>query len=152
MKRFGRFSRGLPLAAVLLSTLGAALAGGCDTYHYYDITINSMSPVTVTETSSMNFCQVLVSGAASDNIPLTMNVGCPPVGSGIGTIEYATFADSGNITFTFNGYSQQVDPAMLCTTASKTLQASDTITQMATITLTSFNDTNCPPHVTTGTP
>ena len=138
----------LPLLAVIL---GAALFGGCNTYHYYDIDTQAMSPVTETQTSTMVFCQLVVSGAASDTIGLAQGTGCPPNGfPDIGTIEYATFADSGPITFTFNGYyMMQVDPNQLCTTGSTTLTASDQITQMGTILLTSFNETNCPPHIGT---
>ena len=136
----------LPLLAAVV---GAALFAGCNTYHYYDIDIEGTSPVTEIETSSMPFCQVVVSGAASDTIGLAEGIGCPPAGfPKIGAIEYATFADSGQITFTFNGYSMmEVDQSQLCTTASTTLTASDQITQAGTITLTSFNETNCPPHV-----
>jgi hypothetical protein len=153
MKRCRRFLRGLPVAA-LGALLFGVLAAGCNTYHYYDITVTSMSPVTVTELSSMNFCEIVVSGSASDTIPWSgaNMMGCPPAGSTIGTFEYATFADSGSITFTFNGYSQQVDPSMLCTTGKTTLPANDTITQTDQITLTSFSDTVCPPNVTTAAP
>lgn len=151
MKRSKRFLRGLPLGALLL---GVLLTGGCNTYHYYDITVTSMSPVTVTELSSMSFCTIVVSGASSDTIPWseTNMMGCPPSSSTIGTFEYATFADSGSITFTFNGYSQVPDPSMLCATANVVKPANDTVTQTGTITLTSFDETTCPPHVTTGTP
>jgi len=98
----------------------------------------------------MTFCQVVVSGAATDTIGLANGFGCPPSGfPDIGTIEYATFADSGSITFTFNGYLTNVDPGELCTTSSAMLTAGAEITQMGTITLTQFNETNCPPHVTT---
>jgi hypothetical protein len=136
----------LPLLAVIL---GAALFGGCNTYHYYDIDVEGTSPVTEIQTSSMAFCQLVVSGAASDTIGLADGTGCPPAGfPKIGAIEYATFADSGQITFTFNGYQTNVaDPSELCTTAFTTLTASDQITQTGTITLMSFNETNCPPHV-----
>jgi hypothetical protein len=141
----------LPLLAVITLGLGAALFGGCNTYHYYDIDTQAMAPVTEIQISTMVFCQLVVSGAASDTIGLAQGTGCPPLGfPDIGTIEYATFADSGQITFTFNGYyMMEVDPNQLCTTASKTLTASDQITQMGTITLTSFNETNCPPHIGT---
>jgi hypothetical protein len=153
MKRFGRFLCGLPFGALLFAVL-PLFTGGCNTYHYYDITVTSMSPVTVTELSSMSFCTIVVSGSASDTIPWsTMNMmGCPPASATIGTFEYATFADSGNITFMFNGYAQQVDPKMLCTSAQTMLPANDTITQTGKITLTSFSDTNCPPNVTGGAP
>jgi hypothetical protein len=149
MKLF-RFLRALPAAVVVL---GAALAGGCNTYHYYDIDIRAMSPVTEIQTSTMNFCEVLVSGADSDTIAMTGGNGCPPANfPDIGTFEFATFADSGQITFTFNGYLMNLDPGGLCTTAPATLTASSTITQTGMITLTSFNETNCPPHVSTTGP
>ena len=139
--------RRLPVLAVVL---GAALFGGCNTYHYYDIDTQAMSPVTEIQTSTMTFCQLVVSGAASDAIGLGKGTGCPPLSfPNIGAIEYATFADSGQITFTFNGYLTDIDPGDLCTTGSTTLTASDQITQTGTILLTSFNETNCPPHVTT---
>jgi hypothetical protein len=138
-----------PRLPVLALIVGAALFGGCNTYHYYDISIQGMDPVTEIETSSMTFCQVVVSGAATDTIGLAEGVGCPPIGfPNLGAIEYATFADSGQITFTYNGYqTNSADPSDLCTTNSTTLTASDQITQTGTITLSSFNDTNCPPHV-----
>jgi hypothetical protein len=145
MKRTSALRWGLSLVVALV---GVSVVAGCNTYHYYDIDIRGMSPVTETQTSSMTFCQVVVTGAASDTIGLAGGVGCPPSNfPDIGTIEYATFADSGQITFTFNGYSQNIDPKDLCTMASETLTASDAITQTGTITLTSFDQTNCPPHV-----
>jgi predicted small secreted protein len=145
VKRAGGLQCGLPLA---LAVLGASLVAGCNTYHYYDIDIKASSPVTETETSVMNFCQVTVAGAASDTLSLTGGDGCPPNGfPDIGTVEYATFADSGEITFTFTGYIQNLDPSGLCTTASTMLTASDEITQTATITADQWNATNCPPHV-----
>ena len=146
-----RFLRVLRAMPILL--LGAAFAGGCSTYHYYDIDIKAMSPVTETEISVMNFCEVLVSGADSGSVALTGGNGCPPAGfPDIGTFEFSTFADSGQITFTFNGYIQNLDPSGLCTTAVTTMTASSTITQSGTITAMSFNETNCPPHVSTTGP
>jgi hypothetical protein len=112
-----------------------------------------MSPVSQQQISIMNFCEVLVSGADSATLALTGGNGCPPAGfPDIGTFEYSTFADSGEITFTFTGYIMNLDPAGLCTTAMTTLTASSTITQTGTITATSFNETNCPPHVSTTGP
>ncbi len=136
-----------PLLAVIL---GAALFGGCNTYHYYDIDIKAMSPVTEIQTSAMTYCQVVVSGAASDIIALADDVGCPPSKfPDLGTLEWATFVDSGQITFTFNGYlMNNVDPSDLCTSAATTLTASSQITQTGTITMTSFNEATCPPNVT----
>jgi hypothetical protein len=137
-------------AAVLCAALSiAALVSGCNTYHYYDIDVKAASPVTQTQISGMQFCQILISGADSHTINWTQGIGCPPQGfPDIGSFEFSSYADSGNITFTFNGYSMNLDASMLCSTASTTLPANGTITQAGTITLTSFNVTACPPHVT----
>ncbi len=144
-----------PAAALCAALFSAALGGvsGCDTYHYYDMDVRAMSPVTQTQISGMQFCQILVSGADSHTINWTQGIGCPPSGfPDIGSFEFASFADSGNLVFTFNGYSMNLDSSMLCSTASTTMPANGTITQAGTITLTSFNETNCPPHVTTTAP
>ncbi len=75
---------------------------------------------------------------------------CPPAKyPDMGTFEYATFADSGSITFTFNGfYDRPQSPSNQCTSKGTTLTASDQITQTDTITLTDFNATNCPLMIT----
>jgi hypothetical protein len=141
MKLF-RFLRALPLLAVVLG----GLASGCSTYHYYDIDVKFMTPVTETQVSVMKLCLVDISGATSDEITLD----CPPVNfPDMGTFEYSTFADSGPITFTFNGfYDLPQSPSNQCTSKGTTLTASDQITQTGTITLTDFNATNCPLMIT----
>ena len=141
MKLF-RFLRAVPLLAVVLG----ALSSGCNTYHYYDIDVKFVSPFSVSEASVMKLCLVNVSGATSDTVVLD----CPPVNyPDMGTFEYSTFADSGSITFTFNGfYDLPQSSSNQCTSSATTLPASDQITQMGTITLTDFNATNCPLMVT----
>jgi hypothetical protein len=133
-----RFLRAVPLLAVVLG----GLASGCNTYHYYDIDVKFMSPVTESQVSGMKLCLVDVSGAVSDEVTLE----CPPVNFPVmGTFEYSTFADSGSITFTFNGfYDTPKSSSNQCTSGVTMLTASDQITQMGTITLTDFNVTNCP--------
>ena len=137
-----RFLRAVPLLAVVL----AGLASGCNTYHYFDIDVKFMTPVTETQVSVMKFCLAEVSGAASDTVALD----CPPAKfPDMGTFEYSTFVDSGPITFTFNGFfDSPQSPSNQCTSHSTTLTASDQITQMGTITVTDFNTTNCPLMVT----
>jgi|SRR5450631_510084 len=143
MKFFDRFSKGFPLAAVVL---GAALFGGCNTYHYFDVDVKFMSPFTSTQASVMKLCLVEVTGAASD----TLSLSCPPDNyPDMGTFEYATFADSGPITFTFKAfYDTPQSSSNQCTSGVTALTAGDQITQTGTITLTDFNATNCPLSVT----
>ncbi len=67
----------------------------------------------------------------------------------MGTFEYSTFADSGPITFTFNGFLDVPKSSNnQCTSHNTTLTASSQITQTGTITVTDFNTTNCPQMVT----
>ena len=61
----------MPLLAVVLG----GLAGGCNTYHYYDIDVKFTSPVTSSQASVMKLCQVEVSGAASDTVDLELSAG-----------------------------------------------------------------------------
>ncbi len=146
MKLF-RFLRTMPLLAVVLG----GLAGGCNTYHYYDIDVTFMTPVTENQASVMKLCLVEVSGAASETLTFpgidSQKQVCPPTTNfpDLGTFEYSTFADSGPITFTFNGY-YDVPPSSgnQCTSSATTLTASDEITQTGSITLNAFNTTNCP--------
>jgi hypothetical protein len=137
MKLF-RFLRAVPLLAVVLG----GLASGCDTYHYYDIDVMFMTPVTETQVSVMQLCLIDVSGAASDEVVLP----CPPQKfPDMGTFEYSTFADSGSITFTFNGFADTPKSSNnQCASNGTTLTASDQITQTSTITVNAFNTTNCP--------
>ena len=141
MKLF-RFLRAVPLLAVVLG----GLSSGCNTYHYYDIDVKFVSPFTANDASVIKLCLVEVSGAASDTVVLD----CPPANyPDMGTFEYATFADSGSITFTFNGfYDLPQSSSNQCTSNHTTLTASDQITQTGTITLTDFNATNCPLMIT----
>jgi len=94
----------------------------------------------------MKLCLIDVSGAVSDEVELA----CPPSKfPDMGTFEYSTFADSGSITFTFNGYFDAPKSSNnLCTSHATTLMASDQITQSGAITVSDFNTTNCPQMVT----
>ena len=141
MKLF-RFLRAVPLLAVVLG----GLASGCNTYHYYDIDVKFMTPVTSGQVSVMKLCLVDVSGATSDQLTLE----CPPAKfPDMGTFEYSTFADSGPITFTFNGFlDTPPSSSNQCTSHATSLTASDQITQTGTIAVTDFNTTNCPQMIT----
>jgi len=132
----------LGLAALVL--LGVS---GCNTYHYFDVTIVFDSTLPEESVGYLQSCSVLVSGAASDSDHLPMNPQgakswCPvsdfhnfPT---LGTFEYSTFADSGKITFSFQGYDfTRQDPMFLCATGSVDMTASSTVTQTGTLMVTS---------------
>ena len=128
--------RGLLGAAALL-----VLAGGCNTYHYFDIKVE-FGAVGIEEAGGIKRCVVTVSGADSDlfTLPSTgaSNMVCP-IGSNwpdLGTFEYSTFTSSGNLTFTLNAYN--MTPPMdsfICVSGSTSISATSEITQMGTITL-----------------
>jgi hypothetical protein len=164
MKRRGAFERGLgsiPFLAVAL--LGASLAAGCDTYHYYDIDV-SFGSITLEQAGVLQICDLVVTGADSHTttFPSTF-IGLSgdeksvcPVGSNwpdLGTFEFATFADSGTLTFTVNGYKGlPVSTDNLCTSGSTAIAAGSQITTPGSITMTGFDTTKCPPNVTGGPP
>ncbi|HXJ19824.1 MAG TPA: hypothetical protein VMT03_06280 [Polyangia bacterium] len=134
--------RGLLGAAALL-----LLAGGCNSYHYFDITVDFGS-VSFEEAGGIKRCEVFVSGADTDNFVLpstgAKRVACPIDSNWpeLGTFEYSTFTDSGSLTFTMNAYN--MTPPMdsyICVSGATTLSASSAITQTATITLAQGNQT-----------
>jgi hypothetical protein len=152
-RRFlGKLTRKLVLCALVL---GASLTAGCNTFHYFDIQVD-FGPVTSEQASQLQFCVLLVSGAEtnSSNFPSSV-VGlsgdeksvCPTQGNypTMGTFEYSTFTDSGELMFAVNGYkSVSTSNDNLCTTGSTSMNASSEITQMGTITMGSFDTTKCP--------
>jgi len=141
----------LPLAVLLAA---AGFTAGCDTYHYYDIKV-SFGTVTEEEAGVLQVCTLAVTGA--DNHTSTFPNGngndgksvCPVTNNWptMGTFEFASFADSGSLTFTVNGYSSEpVTAANLCTTGSLTVPADGTITTMQTLTMGAFaTSSNCMP-------
>ena len=127
-----------------LLTLAALILGaGCNTYHYYDITV-SFGSIGVEEAGGIKICQVAVTGA--DTYDATLPTSTPgakavcPIGSNypdLGTFEYSTFTDSGHLTFTLNAFNQtNLNPSGICISGSTTLAASSEITHTGTITLT----------------
>ena len=127
-------------AARLLPMLALAVAAGCSEYHYYDIdvsfTIASGQFMGTNEISTIQKCVMTVSGADSASITMGPSQGCPPMSvAGItphlGIVEFATFADSGQLTFTFSAYddSTTVD-------ACKTGQGAKTIAVTSATTVT----------------
>jgi hypothetical protein len=139
--------------SLALCLLGGALAtSGCNTYHYYDIDIQFGS-VSEEEAGVLQLCVLQVSGAASHygNLP-SSTIGDPttvcPISHNypqMGKFEFATFADSGSITFTVTGYKDtNTTSDNQCTSGTVTMNASATVTQTNTITMSGFDDTKCP--------
>ncbi len=139
-----------------LSVVAGALAtAGCNTYHYYDIDIQ-FGAITEPQAGVLQLCHLDVTGAASHSASLpSSSIGDPttvcPIAHNwpdMGKFEFATFADSGSITFTIKAYKDTVQSAdNLCTTGSVTMTATSQITQQGTITMGSFDDTKCPNNV-----
>jgi hypothetical protein len=128
--------RGLLGAAALL-----LLGGGCNTYHYFDIKVD-FGTISFEEAGGIKRCEVFVTGADTDNFVLpstgASKVACPIDSNWptLGTFEYSTFTDSGNLTFTLKGYN--MTPPMdsfVCVSGATTLPAGAAITQMGTISL-----------------
>jgi hypothetical protein len=96
---------------LLVAALPLLAGAGCDTYSYIniDVSLSTTSTVPFTRTSAFAIqqCHMVVSGAITDSFDLDSSV-CPPPQTTtsnpfeIGTIDYSTFADSGNVTFTLN--------------------------------------------------
>ncbi|HVV15970.1 MAG TPA: hypothetical protein VHH90_02105 [Polyangia bacterium] len=139
-----RAARLFGLATVAMAPL---LAVGCNSYHYYDVKIQvDQSSLPLDKAGYLQLCQVKVSGADNDLITLPTSggpgttVAACPFGSNfpvLGTFEYATFADSGKLTFTFAGYDgQPLMDSYHCASGSVEFTASTTITQMMTLMVT----------------
>jgi hypothetical protein len=121
-----------------------AATGGCSTYHYYDIDVKFDTAAGqfagTNEISTIQRCVMVVSGADSGSITMGLAQNCPPmtaagIGTDMGVVEFSSFADSGNLTFTFNAY-DDMTTADSCKTGvgTKTIAASSASTVMDTIT------------------
>lgn len=150
MTRLGRLlGRRLRLVSLALAVtaLGAA-AAGCDSYHYYDMDLMFSTAWTggINSAGAAQLCKVSITGADSHDFNLN-NCGIMANNSNypdVGTFEFATFADSGTLTFTVNAYNG-TPPTDACLFGSGTtmMKASSTVTQMGTITIAP-GGTGCP--------
>jgi hypothetical protein len=144
-----RLSRRLPSVSLALALAVMAFgASGCETYHYYDMDV-TFSPDWVGGLNSAGgatLCKVIVSGADSHdfnlkNCGLTDGTKYPDVG----TFEFATFADSGTLTFTINAYNgSPPGPDCLFGGGTTNMTASSQVTQMGTITVAPNGQPGCP--------
>ena len=126
--------------ARLLPLLALVAAAGCNEYHYYDINVKfsldpnngGFSPVG-NEVSTIQVCIMDVSGADSDSIRMGPFAQGLPIGSTgqLGIVEFSTFADSGQLTFTMSCYDDTTT-----TTECKTGVGTKTVTVSTATTVT----------------
>ncbi|HZL18675.1 MAG TPA: hypothetical protein VFG23_13110 [Polyangia bacterium] len=141
-----RLLRRLPVV-FLLSTLAAALgAAGCDSYHYYDMTLEFGSGWTggINSAGAAQSCKVTVSGADShsfsiDNCGINNASNYPDTG----IFEFATFADSGNLTFTVDAYNGTTPATCLFGMGTLSIPATSQVTTTGTI-MINPDGTGCP--------
>lgn len=95
--------RGLGAVATFALLLGAS---GCHTFKYFDMTLSFDPAMDSAEIRTISRCRILVSGAESNNFildkcPNHSNLADPHVGY---VFEYSSFAESGTLNFTFEGF------------------------------------------------
>jgi len=97
----------------LLPMLALLFAAGCNEYHYYDVSVTfniaSGQFAGTNEISTIQRCVLTVSGADSATLVTGLQNGCPPmtaagISTQMGISEFATFKDSGQLTFTLSAY------------------------------------------------
>jgi hypothetical protein len=99
----------LVILALAAASVGAA---GCNDYHYYDVSVSfnigsGTNQFAVSgEVSTIQVMVMTVSGADNGSIQIGPNANGLPLNSGttLGTFEFSTFADSGQLTFTATAF------------------------------------------------
>jgi hypothetical protein len=118
----------LPALAVAAISAGAA---GCNEFHYYDIDVS--------------FVGFSASGADNGRIDIsaTQNMGLPvTIGTNLGIFEFATFADSGTLTFSADAYDENSSANPMCKTGTGSVQvpATATVTNSAKLNIMKTSD------------
>ena len=101
---------------------------------------------TVATVGEAQLCRILISGADSHEIDLpdcALNTGISNT-TDVGTFEFATFADSGTLTFTVNAYTAITPtPQCLYGMGTTSIQASSTVTTKGMLVIEP-DGTGCP--------
>jgi hypothetical protein len=88
----------------LLLGLAAFGAVGCKDFTYFDIDVALDSSFNGTY-GQIQTCHMSVSGVEAHDYVINDNrASCPPTGLSLGTYEYSSLADSGQLTFTMKVY------------------------------------------------
>ena len=92
---------------IALLGLAALASVGCKDLHYYDVTVR-FDGATISEGigSRAETCHVYVTGSDTDNFYFGSPMACGVRRQGLtlGTFEYSSNADSGQLTFTLKAY------------------------------------------------
>ena len=120
------------LLALVCLALGA---GACSSFSYFDLDLKFGTGFDFVKISTIDSCQLLVTGAANDDIVLPA-AQCRASTSGeFGTVEYSTLADSGNITFTLTASAfPSNNPNCKLGDGSTTVEAGKAVRKTATVT------------------
>jgi hypothetical protein len=78
-------------------------AQACSTYHYFDLDLQLDPGFNTVRIGQIEICHMFVTGAVTDDFVIDPGrcKTTDPATRNVGNIEYSTFADSGNVTFTF---------------------------------------------------
>jgi hypothetical protein len=132
--------------ALFLSLLPLAVATqGCSTYSYFDLDLKLGTGFDIVNTGRINSCHMFVTGAATDDFTLSYNT-CHTIDTGareIGKIQYSTFADSGNVTFTLLLFERMESAACELGSGAVTLPVDSGKTTIGTLTVPTL-ETGCP--------
>ena len=132
--------------ALFLSLLPLALAAqGCSTYSYFDIDMKLGTDFNIVAIGRINSCHVFVTGAATDDFTLSYNT-CHTIDTAtrdIGTVQYSTFADAGNVTFTLRLFERMESTGCEIGTGATTLGVQSAKTVMGTLTVPTL-EAGCP--------
>ena len=152
---------GARFARLALPILLAFAGIGCHTFKYFDVAVN-FDPVTFTNVNDVfriRVCRVTVSGADSSvfRLPTTRPVDRPmaaicPNHTGMGdsysggTFEFATFAESGSLTFKLEGFEGSGENAncLLGSGMTPMIPVSGMMTIPGTLTVTKLASNGCP--------
>ena len=107
-KRFAGFLRAGWLPGALL--LAAVAGSGCNTYSYFQVSVKLDDSFSPPRRGIVNICDVFVTGAASSEF--TLKSCSQPASNDVGSFDYATFSESGMVTFTlkmFKGVGERAD-------------------------------------------
>jgi hypothetical protein len=128
-----------PLFALLLLAFGGA---ACSSYSYYDLDLKWGTGFDVTKIGAIYACNLVVSGAANDNVALDAGK-CKTATTGeLGKVEYSTFADSGMITFTLQAFQYPPsNPSCKLGEGSLTLDAGQAVRKTGIVTATAMAQT-----------
>src|SRR5262249_51182098 len=118
--RGGALMRAARFLSLRIVALAAVAAAGCNEVHYWgiDVTFNkdtASSGFAAGEVERIQVCVMRVSGADSASLRIGPNMNGLPMAPGfahLGIVEFSTFADSGQLTFTMDCYDDvaTVDP------------------------------------------